>query len=290
MTRPTRLVVARLPENLHTFPRMQNEHANESTGAVVTADFVRHRNVLLLQADMGPLFVDYYLHLADNGIKQTPAQDAQLKQALTAFTLHAASRPRNEHLAWTIGLQNPPLNLFMAGDNEDCTVTGRLFTENVREAAANVFFSEVMPGRGAEKRRSVVNFEGADLFTAAEGFYGASEQRPARFFDLGDEKYAMLLSHPDADEAWLRGVALEDVKALAKTETLSRIERRLYRWHCGCEQRKILAALAPAAKHGLAELFGDSELIHVQCPRCAANYTITREAMEAWLAGAAKAP
>jgi len=84
-------------------------------------------------------------------------------------------------------------------------------------------------------------------------------------------------------------VTLDDVKTLAKTQTLARIERRLYRWHCGCEQRKILAALAPAAQHGLGDLFGDSETIHVQCPRCAANYTITREAMEAWLAGAAQA-
>ncbi len=268
---------------------MNNEHANESCGAVVTADFVRHRNVLLLQADMGPLFVDYYLHLADQGIRHTPEQDAQLKQALTAFTLHAAARPRNEHLAWTISLQNPALNLFMAGDNEDCTVTGRLFTENVREAPKNVFYGEVMPGRGAEKRRSVINFEGADLFGATESFYATSEQRPARFFDLGDDKYAMLLAHPDVDEAWLRDVKLEDVQTLAKTQTLARIERRLYRWHCGCEQRKILAALAPAAQHGLGDLFGDSETIHVQCPRCAANYTITREAMEAWLAGAAQA-
>ncbi|MEJ1971399.1 MAG: Hsp33 family molecular chaperone HslO [Lacunisphaera sp.] len=268
---------------------MTNEHANESCGAEVTADFVRHRNVLLLQADMGPLFVDYYLHLADQGIRHTPGQDAQLKQALTAFTLHAAARPRNEHLAWTISLQHPALNLFMAGDNEDCTVTGRLFTENVREAPKNIFYGEVMPGRGAEKRRSVINFEGTDLFRATENFYATSEQRPARFFDLGDDKYAMLLAHPDVDEAWLNAVTLEDVKTLAKTQTLARIERRLYRWHCGCEQRKILAALAPAAQNGLGDLFGDSETIHVQCPRCAANYTITREAMEAWLAGAAQA-
>lgn len=256
----------------------------------MTADFIRHRNVLLLQADMGPLFVDYYLHLADQGIKHRPEQDAQLKQALTAFTLHAASRPRNEHLAWTIGLQGPPLNLFMAGDNEDCTVTGRLFTENVREAPENVFYSELMPGRGAEKRRSVVTFQGDDLFAAAESFYNSSEQRPARFFDLGEDKFAMLLSHPDVDEPWLRNVTLDELKDIKRTQTLARIERRLYRWHCGCEQRKILAALAPAAQNGLEDLFGDAETIHVQCPRCAANYTITREAMEAWLAGAAKAP
>lgn len=270
---------------------MSNESApsvGEANGAVVTADFVRHRNVMLLQAEMSPLFVDYYLHLADNGIRHTPEQDTLLKQALTAFTLHAAARPRNEHLSWTIGLQEPRLNLFMAGDNEDCTVTGRLFTENVREAPRNLFFGELMPGRGREKRRSVVEFDGADLFKATETYYATSEQRPARFFDLGDEKYAMLMSHPDVDEAWLRSVQLDELKDLKRTQTLARIERRLYRWHCGCEQRKILAALAPVAQQGLGELFGDGEVIHVQCPRCAANYTITREAMEAFLASAAK--
>jgi len=269
---------------------MTNDQNNEASGAVVTADFVRHRNVMLLQADLAPLFVDYYLHLADHGIRHSPENDELLKQALTAFTLHSAARPRNEHLSWTIGLQNPGLNLFATADNEDCTVAGRLFTENVREAPRSVFYSEIMAGRGAEKRRSVVNFDGRNLFRAAETFYAESEQRPARFFDLGDERFALLLSHPDCDEAWLRDVTLEDVKSLGRTQTLARIERRLYRWHCGCAQKRIIAALAPVAQQGLGDLFGDSEVIHVQCPRCAANYTITREAMEAWLAGTTRAP
>ncbi len=269
---------------------MPDETNTEPTGAVVTADFIRHRNVLLLQADMGPLFVDYYLHLADHHLRHEPAQDALLKQALTAFTLHCAARPRLEHLSWTIGLQAPPLNLFAAGDNEDCTITGRLFTDNIRAAPHHLFFSEVVPRRGAEKRRSVIDFEGTDLFRAVEKFYAASEQRLLRIFDLGEDRYALLLSHPDCDEAWLRAVQPADLQDLARTQTLARIERRLYRWHCGCEQRKILAALAPAAQHGLGELFGGGEVIQVQCPRCAAAYTITREAMEAWLAGAARAP
>jgi molecular chaperone Hsp33 len=179
------------------------------------------------------------------------------------------------------------VNLFLSGDNEDCVVTCRMFTENVRAADRNVFFSEMIPSRAAEKRRSVVNFDGADLFRAAEAFYAGSEQRLARFFDLGEEHFALLLAQPDCDEAWLRGLSLAELKALAATETLTRIERRLYRWHCGCKQSRILAALAPAARADLADLFGDSEVIHVQCPRCAAAHTITREAMEAWLAGSA---
>jgi molecular chaperone Hsp33 len=259
----------------------------EQGQTVVTVDFVRHRNAMLVQADMGSMLVDYYLHQADHHLQPNQEEDALLKQALVAFTLHAAARPRNEHLSWTVGLQEPKMNLFLSGDNEDCMVTGRLFTENVRAAASNVFFSEMMPSRGAEKRRSVVNFLGTDMFRAAEAFYAGSEQRPARYFDLGEERFAMLISQPDCDEAWLQRLQLADVRALAVTEVLARIERRFYRWHCGCKQSRILAALAPAARADLADLFGESEVIHVQCPRCGAAHTITREAMEAWLAGSA---
>jgi molecular chaperone Hsp33 len=269
---------------------MPPEPSPEPQGAILTVDFVRHRNVLLVRGDFGPLLVDYYLHQADHQLRPDPGHDALLRQALVAFTLHCAARPHNEHLAWTIGLQDPRLNLFLAGDNEDCTVTGRLFTENVREAAKNVFYSELMPGRGREKRRSVVDFDGADLFRAAAAFYATSEQRPVRFFDLGEDHHAMLISHPDCDEAWLAQVTLQGVREIEAAETLARIERRLYRWHCGCEQRKILGALAPAAAEGLEDLFGDAEVIHVQCPRCAASHAITREAMEAWLAAHAAKP
>ncbi|MBI2511615.1 MAG: Hsp33 family molecular chaperone HslO [Opitutae bacterium] len=257
-------------------------------GAEITTDFVRHRNVLLVRGDLSPLFVDYYLHLADNHLKPAPEHDRLFKQALAAFALHCASRPRFEHLAWTISLQDPRLNLFFAGDNEDCTVTGRIFTENVREAAKNVFYSDLMPRRGAEKRRSVVNFDGTDLFRAVEHYYATSEQRPARFFDLGDDRFAMLVSHPDCDERWLRGVDLAGVKEVAEKETVAPIERRAYRWNCGCTQQKIMGALAPAARDDLDGLFGEQESIHLQCPRCAAEHIITREAMEAFLAQAKK--
>ncbi len=258
------------------------------SSTVVTVDFIRHRNVMLVQADLGPLFVDYYLHMADNGLKFSPEYEALLRRGLITFTLHCASRPRYEHLAWTISLQQPRLNLFFSGDNEDCFVTGRLFTENVRVADKNVFYNELVPKRGVEKRRSVVNFEGADVFRAAETYYAESEQRPVRFFDLGEDKYAMLISHPDCDEPWLKQITSAGVSDVAKQETLARIEQRTYRWHCGCTQQKILGALAPMARAGIQDLFGESEMIQVQCPRCAARHSLTREVMEAYLADTGK--
>ena len=99
--------------------------SDKETGLEVRSWFVRERNALFAQADFGPLYVDYYLHLADHGIQPEPEHDAMFKRALAGFVLHCVSRPWNEMTAWTINFQNPLVNLFLAGDNEDGTITGR---------------------------------------------------------------------------------------------------------------------------------------------------------------------
>lgn len=269
---------------------MPDQPANEQNGALVTVDFVRQRNALLVRADLGSLFTDYYLHLADHRLRSTPGQGALFKTALVAFTLHCASRPLNEHIAWTLNFQAPRLNIFLAGDNEDGTVTGRLFTENVRVAAENVFFSDIVPRRGVEPRRSVVNFTGRDVFAAVAGYYARSEQQSVRFFELGGDDYLMLVAQPDCDLAWFAAVDAGEVRNPGAAETITRIQSRAYGWHCGCTQQKILGAIAPAFRADPEGLFGDGETIRVECPRCAAAHTLTREAMEAYLAASGKIP
>jgi len=263
---------------------MPDEPALESNGAAVTVDFIRHRNVLLVQGDLSPLFTDYYLHLADHHLRHPPEQDTIFKNALAAFALHCAARPLGEHIAWTVNFQQPLLNLFLTGDNEDGTVTGRLFTENVKEAVHNIFYSDIVTIRGARPRRSVVTFTGADPFAVVETYYRQSEQRPARYFDLGEDVYAMLVAHPDCDERWLAAVDGPGLAAATARETLARIERRFVEWRCGCTHRRILATLMAAAKDDMAGLFGADESVRVSCPRCAAQYVITREALEAYVA------
>ena len=263
---------------------MSDDQTNEPNGTTVTVDFIRHRNVLLVQADLGPLFTDYYLHLADHRLRYTPEQDTIFKRALAAFALHCASRPQGEHLAWTMNFQQPLLNLFLTGDNEDNTMAGRLFTENVREAGQNIFYSDIIARRGAQPRRSIVNFDGTDALGVVEKYYAASEQRLARFFDPGEDVYALLVSHPDCDEHWLRALDPAGLRNLAERETLVGLERRNYQWRCGCSYPKILGTIATAAQEDMAGIFGEEESVHVACPRCAAQYVITREALEAYFA------
>lgn len=254
-------------------------------GLEVRTSFVRERNAMLARADFGELYVDYYLHLSSNGIKVAPEHDAMFKRALAAFTLHSASRPRNELSAWTINFQRPLVNLFLAGDNDTGVVTGRVFTEDVKEGPQNLFFADVVRGN-QPRRRSAVTFEGGDPITAATAFYTQSEQRGAQYFQLGEEDFALVTEHPDCDLEWFRSLTPEKVRALAETETVVPLERRVYRWHCGCNQDRMMEVLTPAMKQDAEALFGADDKLEIRCPRCGARHTITREALEAFVARA----
>lgn len=252
-------------------------------GLEVRTRFVRNRNVLVARADFSELYVDYYLHLAAQQMKPSPEADAMFKRALAGFVLHCASRPRNELTAWTIHFQKPLLNFFLTGDNETGAVTGRIFEEDVKELPESLFYSDVVRDR-QPKRRSVVSFAGSDPLAAVEKFYTQSEQRLTRCFQLGEEEFAMVSEHPDCDLAWLRALTPAEVDGLETTETLVPIERRICRWHCGCNQERMMEVLAPSMKASPDELFGGAETIEIRCPRCGARHTITRESLEAFVA------
>ncbi len=254
-----------------------------ASGLEVRTSFVRGRNTLLAQADFGDLFVDYYLHLAEQGMRPDPAHDAMFKRALAGFVLHQASRPWNELTAWTINFQEPKLNLFLTGDNETGVVTGRSFAENVKELPQNLFYADVIRG-GQPKRRSTVAFAGDDPLVAAEAFYAQSEQRGARFFQLEEETFALLTEHPDCDLEWFRALTMEQVKTLATDETVVPMERRVCRWHCGCNQRRMMEVLAPVMRTDPEGLFAGEAKVEIRCPRCGARHHVTHEALEAFVA------
>lgn len=46
----------------------------------------------------------------------------------------------------------------------------------------------------------------------------------------------------------------------------------------------MMEVLAPVMRSDPEGLFGDAETVQIQCPRCAARHTITREALEAFVA------
>ena len=261
--------------------RKMNEPTGEQPpGLEVRTYFVRERNALVARALFSDLFVDYYLHQGQHGYTHTREHDSLFKDALSALTLHCASRPWNEVAAWTIHFSELKLNLFVSGDNNRSSVIGQIFTEQVKEDGRNLFHCDTVRGDGPS-RRSVVELEKTDVFAAVEQYYAQSEQLPARLFRHSDEDFVMVTAHPDIDMAWFEALTEESIRTIDQTETLSLLERRVYKWDCGCDDKKLMRVLAPHFSKDPDALFGDEPLIRMSCPRCGAKYIITREAMEA---------
>ncbi|WP_309024976.1 Hsp33 family molecular chaperone HslO [Pelagicoccus sp. SDUM812002] len=260
-----------------------NPPSDESEVLSIMSRFVRGRNLLYAKADFSQLYVDYYLHQKDNGLSLRPDLDERLKKAIALFSLHCISRPRNDLLAWTVNFQQPLHNLFLAGDTGTGDVTGRIYTEGVKQAEENVFYQDVVR-RSREPHRSIVGFNGADMIHAVEEFYKFSEQRPARFFQLEPDVFAILAAHPDYDENWFETVTLEDIGTIEETEEVVDLETRFVRWHCGCNQERMLGALAASFRADPEDLFLGEELIEVNCPRCAGKHRVSREMLEAYVA------
>jgi len=238
--------------------------------------FVRHRNCLMVRGQFTDIYTDYYLHLMENGIRYPAELDQMLKDALAVLTLHLTARPWNETIAWTANLRAPRINLFVTGSSDDANVTGRVFTEDIREPDRNFFYSQTTVPNANEARTSTLEVDGRDPVEWISQFYTQSEQRPARAFRLDDENFVLIAAQPDADLEWLEGLTPEQVAKIPETEETSLLETRAFRFHCGCNVERILPVLG-GWREKPDELFHGDDSITVQCPRCAASYLITRE-------------
>ncbi|MEI6712821.1 MAG: Hsp33 family molecular chaperone HslO [Verrucomicrobiota bacterium] len=259
------------------------EVSPEESSLEVRTYFVRGRNALVARAELGDLYIDYYLHQGQNGYQHKPQDDGMMKEALAAMVLHAASKPRTETVAWTVHFEDPLINLFVTAENPYGRIVGQIFTDNVKRLNRNMFCSDLVCGTDAP-RRSVVDFDGADVLKSVERFYESSEQRLARFFEIAPEEFVLISAQPDCDEEWLAELTVEMVQELDRREELGLLEDRLYRWECGCNQARMLAVLAPVMRMDAEGLFGDESLVRIGCPRCGAKHTITRESLEAFVA------
>jgi len=242
----------------------------------VESIFVRHRNALLLRGQFTPLYTDYYLHLMQHAIRPPHELDQMLKDALAILSLHLVARPWAETIAWTVNLRAPRLNLFVTGGSLTEAVTGRIFTEGVREPDRNFFYSQTTSIEGVPPSLSTLEVVGNDPVDWLAQYYEQSEQRPARAFRLADETFALVAAQPDCDLAWLAALDETAVSNISTAEQTKLLETRRFRFHCGCELARILPILG-CWKNRLDELFHGTDFITVQCPRCAANYTVSRD-------------
>ena len=132
---------------------MEHELSEEFAG--VEAIFVRHRNVLMIRGHFPPIYTDYYLHLMQHGLRYPEDLDATLKDAMAMLTLHLVARPLAETIAWTVNIRTPRINLFTTGSSLHRQITGRCFTEDVRETDRNIFYSQTTVPEEESRRSSL---------------------------------------------------------------------------------------------------------------------------------------
>jgi len=243
---------------------------------VIESIFVRHRNALLLRGQFTPVYTDYYLHLMQHGIRYAAGLDQMLKDTMALVALHLVARPWAETIAWTANLRAPRVNLFVTGSSVEEAITGRIFTEDVREPDRNFLYSQTTAPSLQEPRTTSLAIDGKDPVEWINQYYTQSEQRPGRAFRLEDENFALLAAQPDCDMQWFDALDEESVANIVTTQETKLLETRRFRFMCGCTLEKILPVLG-GWKDRLDELFGDSDILTVQCPRCAAKYLITRD-------------
>ncbi len=242
--------------------------------ATVQSIFVRHRNCLLLRADMSPLFVDYYLNLMQHGQRNAETEDAVFKQLLAYFSLHLVSRPWQEYHAWTLNAKTPSLaNYFVSGSSLTEDVIGRVFTEGVKEPEQNMLYAQNLR-TNKEPQTSVIVLPGDSVASWVEEFYRQSEQREARAFDLGNDVYALVAAQPGADYDWLTELTAEQVAAISESEETKVLETRKFTFRCGCTLDKILPTIQ-AMQKDFADLLSEQGYLEVSCPRCGAVYKVT---------------
>lgn len=252
---------------------MDLEPAEELTR--IESIFVRQRNVLMLRGHFPGIYTDYYLHLMQHGLKTPESLDQTMKDLLAVLTLHLTARPWAETIAWTVNLRAPRVNFFTTGSSTGEQITGRCFTEDVREPDRNLFYTQTLVA-GQEPRTSTIEIEGNNALDWVESLYRHSEQRPCRVFQLPDEHYVLIAAQPDFDPDWLEALDMRAVQRIEQEEETRLLETRRFRFHCGCNLDRILPALG-AWRDNPDKLFHGEDQITIQCPRCSAKYEVTRD-------------
>ena len=236
------------------------------------------RRMALSHGNFAAFFQVYQEHVERWELPMDGLALALMREGLASAALHLVTRPTDESFAVTVNIVSPPLNLFMAGDAGANTMTGRAFLEGVKTEADSRFF--VQSHRPTlEPSQSTIDVQGLDVLGMFEAYYARSEQNPARFFDLDDDRYLFVLALPDTDPALVRNLDRDAARALLESP-LTPLETREVVYRCGCTRERMLDALRSIFEGNADELFqGDAE-VETFCPRCGARWAVTREAFE----------
>lgn len=225
------------------------------------------------------IYDGYLDHARDLGRLPEDAALQLMRKTLAAATLQLSLLPPDQFCSWTFNFDELRLNLFVAGDNNEFQITGRVHQENVKTVGVSRFFYESQRPNH-QPARSVVDFKGVDVIEAFREYYRRSLQTRATIFELADDDFLLIQGLPNVDVDWFEGLDADSARAMVESG-LEPIERRCYRFACGCDIKRIIDAVRGMYSGRIEELFGDQDLVDIQCPRCGRAWSLRRNDIEA---------
>ncbi len=243
---------------------------------IVDRYMARQGTLMIARANFEPILKDYLAHTSQwvgdpDGLILT-----MMRQGLAAAGLYLTCRPRDETTAWTINLPEPPLNLFFCADAAEGTVVGRYFEENIKTTEHTRFIVQLIRRTG-KAHQSIIEVKGYDVLDYFEVYYAKSEQATARFYELSNNEFLMLMALPGTDEDWLTNITADGaLQCLLEDEDVKLIEQRPVRFSCPCNQDRMIQVMYSMFEGKESELFGEDESIEASCPRCGEKFSLTR--------------
>ena len=79
------------------------------------------------------------------------------------------------------------------------------------------------------------------------------------YFAQNQDEYVLVQGLPRVDQTWLNALDMQAV--LSQIPQLETIEKRQYRFFCGCNTQKILMVIRKMFASDPAELFGDQDQV-----------------------------
>ena len=254
-----------------------------------TSDYLREREVFLIQIDMSEYLLDYYHQRRDLAPSTSRAHDTRLKDLIACFAIHLTARTALETHGWTLHIvSEEPYSLFVTGSTGEIDpagiargfLVGHILTDHIRHSDTNALHAQCTY-RG-NTFRSYVPSESAGIVDMVEAFYRQSEQRPIRILLSETSDTAIgLAALPGYDPAWFESVDLRTLAAAEGGADRTRMRSCAFTFTCECSAEKLAPFFRALGEGGINELYGEDEELVITCPRCGRRMTLSRAALMA---------
>ena len=232
---------------------------------------------MIATADCTQLFTGWREHATRWELAVDGLGEVLMHQGLAGAALQLAFRVPEESTAWTVNISRPEANLFVTGGGLHQGITGRYYDDGVQDLGFNrLFVQRAHPHK--ELQRSVLHVEGIDVLEIFEQFFQNSEQAGARFLELGESQYGMVLGLPAADQDWVRGLDQAGLHDLDREATP--MDEREFVLHCGCSPDKVAGTLVRMFADQADEFFAGDPMVEAVCPRCGARHLLDRKTFD----------